>query len=409
MMKIIPKLKKAGSAFLAALLLLLSLSVPALAISPISSSPSVGSITINMSGTGAGTGSSGIKFTLYKVADLTGTSPIWYTLTSNFTASKLQLDKLSTASSSTVAATAKNLAGYVSSNNVPGFPLLTDSSGSVKFSGLSLGYYLVVPDQSPKSQANFCDPFLFTLPMASADGSSWIYDIIANTKCEDQAGAVILKKVNSAGSPLYNAVFRLDKKIYFTDSTSVPTGYQTFTDSGGSYFWNISVSELTTNSNGQLSVTGMAFGDYRFVETTPPSGYVLDSTPHAFTISAAGTVSLVNGSYVPTSGSVQTVTVINYPPNDSSSPPHHHSSSTPDSSSFPPDSSPSSVPTSSLPDNSIPKAPPTESIPDENVPKSGFDLPKTGGSIAYGLCTYGGIFLAVCGALTFILSRKKKT
>lgn len=408
MMKMIPKLKKAGSAFLAALLLLLSLSVPALAISPISSSQT-GSITISMSGTGAGTGPSGIKFALYKVADLTATSPMWYTLTSDFVASGLQLDKLSSASSSTVAATAKNLAGYVSSKNLPGASLLTDSSGSVKFTGLSLGYYLVVPDQSPKSQASFCDPFLFALPMASADGSSWVYDIVANTKCEEQAGAVILDKVNSAGAPLYNAAFRLDKKIYYTDPTSIPAGYQTFSDNGGNFFWNVSVSELTTNSNGQLSVTGMAFGQYRFVEIIPPSGYALDSTPHAFTISAAGTVSLVNGSYVPSSGSVQTITVVNYPPNYSSSPPPHHSSSTPNSSSWPPDSSPSSTPTSSLPDNSIPKAPPTESIPDENVPKSGFDLPKTGGSIAYGLCTYGGIFLAACGALTFILSRKKKT
>ena len=131
---------------------------------------------------------------------------------------------------------------------------------------------------------------------------------------------------------------------------------------------------------------------------------MIDYTPHEFTISTAGSVALVNGYYVQTSGSVQILTLTNYktpPPNSSSHPHSHPPSSTPDS-------YPSSTPTSSLPDNSIPKSPPTESIPDENVPKSGFDLPKTGGSIAYGLCTYGGIFLAAFGAVAFILSRKKK-
>lgn len=411
-MKILPKLKKAASAFLAALLLLLSLSVPALALSPTDRGQSSGSITINMSGTStsSGSGLSRIKFTLYKVAD-PAPAPMWYTLTSDFAASGLQLQALlpaspSAASPSTVAAWAKNLESYVSAKKVSGLSKVTEGNGSVIFGGLPLGYYLVVPDQSPKSQVSFCDPFLFTLPMASTDGSL-IYDVVANTKCEDQAGAVILKKVNASGTLLPNAIFRLDKKIYYTDPTNVPTGYPTFSDSTGTYFWNISVSELMTNLNGEISVTGMAPGQYRFVELTPPSGYVLDTTPHVFEVKSPGSVTLVNGSYVPSSSNVPIVTVTNYPPGSSSSPPHHHSSSTPNS--WPPDSSPSSTPTSSLPDNSIPKAPPTESIPDENVPKSGFDLPKTGGSIAYGLCTYGGISLAVCGALIFILSRKKKT
>jgi uncharacterized surface anchored protein len=397
MMKMLPKLKKTGSVFLASFLLVLSLSVPALALPSINQSLP-GSVTINMSGTA----SSGIKFTLYKVAALTGNPG--YTLTSDFVASKQQLEQLSTAPASTVADTAKQLETYASTNNVSGIPLSTDANGSVKFSGLALGYYLIVPDSDPTSPASFCDPFLCSVPMQSADGSSWIYDITADTKCESPAGAVILKKANPSGTSLSGAVFRLEKKNYYTGTISLPVGTPTGSDGSGTYFWSVWVSSLTTSISGQIAIKGMPFGQYRFIEQTAPSGYVLNTTPHEFTISTAGSVTLVSGSYVPASGSVQTITVTNYTP-----PSSHHDSSTPpsSSSSSTPDSSPSSTPTSSLPDNSIPKSPPTESIPDENVPKSGFDLPKTGGSIAYGLCTYGGIFLAAFGAVIFILSRKK--
>lgn len=399
-MKMLPKLKKAGSVFLTALLLVFSMSVPALALSINQSQ--LGSVTINMSGTAT----SGIKFTLYKVANLTGNPG--YTLTSDFVAYGLQLDQLSSAPASTVADTAKKLETYVSKNNVPGVFSVTDANGSAKFPNLSLGYYLVVPDNSPNSPASFCDPFLFSVPMLSADGSHWIYDITADTKCESPAGAVILNKVNPSGNPLSGAVFRLEKKNYYTGTVSIPAGTQTGSDSNGTFFWNVWISQLTTNSSGQIAIKGMPFGQYRFIEQTAPSGYVLNTTPQEFTISTAGSVTLSSGIYQSASGgSAQTLTVTNYPPSppSSSTPPSHHSSS---STSWPPDSSPSSMSTSSLPDNSIPKSPPTESIPDENVPKSGFDLPKTGGSIAYGLCTYGGICLAAFGALTFLLSRKKK-
>ena len=401
-MKMLPKLKKAGSVFLASLLLVFSLSVPALAYPSINQSLP-GSVTINMSGTAI----SGVKFTLYKVADLTGNPG--YTLTPDFVASRLDLKQLSTAPASTVPGYAKMLEDYVSKNNISGFSKVTGANGSVKFPSLPLGYYLIVPDNDPTSPASICDPFLCPVPKQSTDGSSWIYDVITYTKCTSPAGAVILQKVNPAGTPLSGAVFRLEKKNYYKGTMSFPAGMSTGSDVDGTYFWSLWASPLTTIGSGQIESEGLPYGQYRFVELTPPSGYVLDSTPHEFKVESAGSVTLVNGSYVRSSSSVPIVTVVNYYPpsssHSSSTPPHHSSSS----SSWPPDSSPSSTPTSSLPDNSIPKSPPTESIPDENVPKSGFDLPKTGGSIAYGLCTYGGIFLAAFGAVTFILSRKKKT
>jgi hypothetical protein len=44
--------------------------------------------------------------------------------------------------------------------------------------------------------------------------------------------------------------------------------------------------------------------------------------------------------------------------------------------------------------------------PDSERP--GFNFPKTGGSIFYAVCIYGGIVLILCGAAVFAASRKKK-
>ncbi|MBC2327143.1 LPXTG cell wall anchor domain-containing protein [Listeria booriae] len=41
---------------------------------------------------------------------------------------------------------------------------------------------------------------------------------------------------------------------------------------------------LTTDENGEIQVTDLTPGDYAFIETTAPTGYQLDPTPHTFTI-----------------------------------------------------------------------------------------------------------------------------
>ncbi|MBC1659892.1 cell surface protein, partial [Listeria welshimeri] len=41
---------------------------------------------------------------------------------------------------------------------------------------------------------------------------------------------------------------------------------------------------LTTDADGKLEVAGLAPGDYKFVETKAPTGYILDATPVEFTI-----------------------------------------------------------------------------------------------------------------------------
>jgi|GEM_PF-569620 len=399
-MKVLLKLKKAGSALLAIAFLALSMSVPVLALSTIDMSRH-GSITICESDAGTGTASSlsGIQFTAYKVAELTNSGS--YSLTNDFSASGIQLDQMTTASA--VSTASKNLTNYVSTKNISGISNVTNSSGTVKFVDLTLGYYLVVQTDDSKNQNIhiICDPFLVAVPMKNDDGSNWIYDITASPKCEALCGAVILQKTNSSGALLQGAVFRLEKKVYYTDS--VPTGVQTGSDSGGTYYWSTLVSELTTNTYGQIAVKSMPYGQYRFIETTAPTGYTLDSTPHEFTISAVGSVMLVGGKYVTASGTVQTITVLN------SYYEEHHDHHT-ESHSYGTTSNTVSTLAEVVSEDSTPGASPkdTENISDEKVPQAGFNLPKTGGSVAYAVCTYGGIMLMMCGAAVFLASRKKK-
>jgi hypothetical protein len=364
-MKALLKWKKAWGIAVTVALLVFSVSLPAFASSVIDRNR-LGSITIHLSAADFdGTESpAGVQFSVYKVAGLSDSGK--YYLTNDFLSSGLNLEQLSTAYEASAAS--KELANYVSSNKINGIAATTDANGTVSFQNLSLGYYLVLQlyDSNNPYFGIICDPFLVAVPMKSDSDGSLIYDIVANSKSEPVRGAVILQKVNDEGKFLPNAVFRLEKKVY--TSESIPSGVESGRDSKGTYYWRNMISSLTTNRSGQLAVNGLSFGEYRFIETSAPSGYILDPTPHEFRIIQRGSATLINGKYAAASGSVQTITVRNR--------------STPPSSSVPPSSSSTS--------------------------SSGFDFPKTGGSIFYAVCTLVGAILMAGGATLFVISRRKK-
>jgi uncharacterized surface anchored protein len=365
-MKALLKWKKAWSIAVSVALLVSSVSLPAFASSVIDRNR-LGSITINLSAADFGGTESpaGVRFSIYQVAALSDSGK--YYLTNDFLGSGLALEKLSTAYEASAAS--KELENYVSSKNISGITASTDANGTVSFHNLALGYYLVLQsyDSSNPNFGIISDPFLVAVPMKSERDGSLIYDIVTNSKCEPVCGAVILQKVNDEDQFLPNAVFRLEKKVY--TSESIPSSVESGHDSKGTYYWKNMIFSLTTNRFGQLAVNGLSFGEYRFIETSSPDGYILDPTPHEFRINQRGSAALINGKYEAASGSVQTITV--------------HNRSTPPSSSVPPASSSTS--------------------------SSGFNFPKTGGSIFYAVCTLVGAILMAGGATLFVISKKKKT
>lgn len=421
-MKALLKLKKAGATFLAIVLFSLSMPIAVLASNTIDLSR-LGSITIRTDSSGTGTTNpvSGIKFTIYKIAGITKTGS--YYLTNDFSGSGIEINKLS--NNADVLAASKTLASYVSAQNISGSSGVTASNGIVSFNNLSLGCYLIIPDTSYTNINNeiIWNPFLVSVPMKSNEGANSIYDITAYPKSDTVTGVVILEKINSSGATLSGAVFRLEKKVYYTNTLSVPSGVQKGYDTKGNYYWSVLHSSLTTNSYGQIAVNNMPYGQYRFIETAAPAGYVLDTTPHEFTISASGSVILVNGKYIVASGNVQIVTVLNtYYYN----PPHYPTPTPYPSIIITPTPTPTPTPTTNptptikIPTSTPPpkvkeiknkhkpngeKKPKKNKTPEEG--KSGFDLPRTGGSISYAVCTYGGILLMICGTIIFVASRKK--
>lgn len=58
----------------------------------------------------------------------------------------------------------------------------TDVYGNTKAENLELGLYLVVETKVPENVTATCDPFVVSLPMTSADGASWNYDVTVYPK-----------------------------------------------------------------------------------------------------------------------------------------------------------------------------------------------------------------------------------
>lgn len=427
-MKILIKLKGAGIILLAIVLFVLSMRVPAQASSTIDMNR-LGSITIDLSDDNSNDNEylSGIQFTVYKVAKLSNSGD--YSLTEEFFGSGVQIDQLSTAAE--LSAASKAFVSYVSAKNISGSSNVTNSEGRVTFHNLTLGYYLVMQTVT-SSNPNYyiaCDPFLVPVPIKSSDHKNWIYHMNAYPKKETLQGAVIIEKVNSSSTLLPGAIFRLEKKIYNTDVSKLPSGVITGIDTNGSYYWHELISTLTTNSNGQIAINNMQFGHYRIIETKAPNGYLLNTSPYEFSITAAGRVKLVSGKYVTESGTVQTIKVLNttdsiYYYNTPTPVPVPSPTPTPtpvlSPTLFPSPTgiprltpSPTSPEEINIDDEEIPLDTPKDKVTPSVTPKitkapTGFDLPKTGGSVAYAVCTYGGMGLMVCGAAVFVISRIKK-
>lgn len=89
---------------------------------------------------------------------------------------------------------------------------------------------------------------------------------------EVRDGKAVLTKVDAgdAGITLSGAVFKLEK-MQPDNSWATVAGAE----------------RLTTNASGQITVTGLLLGQYRFVEIEPPAGYVMEAQPVEFAIASS--------------------------------------------------------------------------------------------------------------------------
>jgi LPXTG-motif cell wall-anchored protein len=133
--------------------------------------------------------------------------------------------------------------------------------GFVSATGLAPGTYYFVETSAPDGYILNLDELEFTID-AEANGLPSIKVIPG--QFVNYKGSAELTKVGSDNKPLSEAYFDLQKK-----------------NQDGS--WTTIKSDLTTPADGKISVSDLNVGDYQFVETQAPNGYLIHD-PVGFTI-----------------------------------------------------------------------------------------------------------------------------
>lgn len=221
---------------------------------------------------------SGIKFKITKVADLG----------SYYGEDSSELPSVETAKAwiTSGSFTEEGVTGDVKDVNL----------GKVTFGDLPLGLYLVQETDSsaqPQITGKVAD-FLVSIPMTTADGIEWLYDVEVFPKNSSTYAGVTLQKKGKDGSKdsenLQGATFVLQLKGNNNKWTTV-----TKNNKGIDIGTN---GTLTTGTDGKITVSDLAPGEYRFVETGVPSktGYIMDGTNvKEFGITTDGKVKIGEG------------------------------------------------------------------------------------------------------------------
>ena len=210
------------------------------------------------------------EFTIYKVVDVNGMTAYYNTNPTSLPIvdSYLSADKKTISES--YAATKVGVA-------------TTNDEGLATFTGLDLGFYVVIETKTPDKVTTPAAPFLVSIPMTTADGDSWLYDVHVFPKNKTTYGDVTLEKTGTNG-PLSGVTFVLQKKNSTNRWANI-----TNKESG-----NEEELTLVTNGEGKINVNGLSQGTYRFIETDRGAdnyGYIVDgATTYEFTVNPDGKI-----------------------------------------------------------------------------------------------------------------------
>lgn len=162
----------------------------------------------------------------------------------------------------------------------------TDDNGTATFSGLELGFYVVIETTVPDAVTTPMDPFLLSVPMTTADGTDWLYDIHVYPKNETGYGKISLEKTGVNGEKILGAEFALQKK---SDTTSSWINITQKSTAQGDNTGDALI--LTTDVNGLITIDGLSKGEYRLIETSVGNGYIMDgATAYEFTVNSDKTI-----------------------------------------------------------------------------------------------------------------------
>ena len=168
----------------------------------------------------------------------------------------------------------------------------TGDDGIASFPKLALGLYVVVETDTPDKVTSPVKPFLVSVPMTKASSlNEWLYDIHVYPKNGTTYGEVKIVKTGRVGSgaesKLSGVTFTLEK----WDATAKKWNPVTASDQDGTTF------NLKTDENGEISVSGLSQGKYRFIEQSidENNNYIIDQTPIEFEVTSEGKIVYKNG------------------------------------------------------------------------------------------------------------------
>lgn len=163
----------------------------------------------------------------------------------------------------------------------------TDENGIASFTELPLGLYVVVETDTPDKVTSPVKPFLVSVPMTKASSlNEWLYDIHVYPKNGTTYGEVKIVKTGRVGNGTENKLSGVTFTLEKWDATAKEWKSVTASDKDGKAF------NLTTDTNGEISVSGLSQGKYRFIEQSIKENntYIIDQTPIEFEVTKEGKI-----------------------------------------------------------------------------------------------------------------------
>ena len=163
----------------------------------------------------------------------------------------------------------------------------TGDDGSASFPKLALGLYVVVETGTPDKVTSPVKPFLVSVPMTKASSlNEWLYDIHVYPKNGTTYGEVKIVKTGRVGNGTENKLSGVTFTLEKWNETDGNWNLVTASDKDGKEF------NLTTDTNGEISVSGLSQGKYRFIEQSIKENntYIIDQTPIVFEVNKKGEI-----------------------------------------------------------------------------------------------------------------------
>lgn len=250
------KFKKRFCFILAAVMVLLSLSVCASAAGDTVDFERTGSLSVTLTDKAAGTAVGG-GYTLYKVADAAvDNANLSYVFTDGFASCGVSLDDLN------AEGLARHLAAYAADKGIAGRTANANKNGRVQFTDLSLGLYLLVQTKAAEGYYNM-ESFIVSVPMSGDEG--WIYDVDASPKTEVRPPEPVLRDIkavkvwkdNKSSHQAVTVQLLCDGAVKETVELSSANGWEyTWKNLDDSHVWSVVEKTVPGGYKAAYSVSG---------------------------------------------------------------------------------------------------------------------------------------------------------